>query len=92
MTGPSGLSDMYPREPRRSAYARGYTKRWAQYSRLRLRRNPLCVECQRHGRTTAATVTDHVIPHRGDMVLFWAERNMASLCKLHHDQKTAKGE
>jgi 5-methylcytosine-specific restriction protein A len=36
-----------------------------------------------------ATVVDHKIPHKGDMKLFWDRSNWQSLCKCHHDIKTA---
>jgi 5-methylcytosine-specific restriction protein A len=38
----------------------------------------------------AATVVDHVVPHRGDAALFWDEVNWAALCKRCHDAKTAR--
>ena len=34
---------------------------------------------------SAATVVDHIIPHRGDKTLFWDETNWQSLCKTCHD-------
>ena len=39
-------------------------------------------------RFTAATVVDHVIPHRGDSHLMWDESNWQALCKSCHDRKT----
>jgi len=39
--------------------------------------------------TTAATVVDHVTPHKGDKVLFWDRLNWQALCKRCHDRKTA---
>jgi 5-methylcytosine-specific restriction protein A len=50
--------------------------------------HPLCVECQKDGRVTAATVPDHVVP-------LWkggpdTEANLQSLCKEHHDEKSAQ--
>ena len=54
-------------------------------------RATLCVSCQAEGKLTAATVVDHIIPHRGDMKLFWDESNWQPLCKEHHDQKTGRG-
>ena len=53
-----------------------------------LHRHPLCVECQRNGRYIAATVVDHIQPHRGDTKLFWDESNWQPLCKACHDRKT----
>lgn len=59
-------------------------------------REPFCrvcaatypVEDPRH--RTRATVVDHVRPHRGDWALFVDPANHQSLCKHHHDQKTAR--
>jgi 5-methylcytosine-specific restriction protein A len=31
-----------------------------------------------------ASVVDHRIPHRGDMVLFWDKTNWQSMCAPHH--------
>lgn len=39
---------------------------------------------------TRATVVDHIVPHRGDWSLFVDPSNLQSLCKHHHDQKTAR--
>jgi hypothetical protein len=33
----------------------------------------------------AAVVVDHIVPHRGDMKLFWDSGNWQSLCKTCHD-------
>lgn len=32
----------------------------------------------------AATITDHVIPHRGDMVIFWDSSRWQPSCGWHH--------
>ena len=37
-----------------------------------------------------ATVADHIIPHKGNLELFWDEGNLQALCKSCHDRKTAK--
>lgn len=55
-----------------------------------LLREPFCRECAATGRRTPATVVDHVKPHRGDWALFVDETNLQSLCKHHHDRKTAR--
>lgn len=60
-----------------------------------LLREPFCRECAaryppgdpRH--RTRATVVDHIKPFRGDWALFVDPANHQSLCKHHHDQKTA---
>lgn len=55
-----------------------------------LLREPFCRECARQGVRTWATVVDHVEPHRGDWTKFIDRGNLQSLCKYHHDQKTAR--
>lgn len=60
-----------------------------------LLREPFCRECAKRyplsdpRSRTRATVVDHVRPHRGDWALFIDPANHQSLCKHHHDQKTA---
>jgi len=77
-------------QERGTAAQRGYGPRWRKVRMMFLRQHPLCVECQKAGRLTPATVVDHIIPHKGDMVLFWDESNWQALCKPCHDRKTAK--
>ena len=55
-----------------------------------LLREPFCRECADQGDRVYATVVDHVVPFRGDWALFIAPSNHQSLCKYHHDQKTAR--
>ncbi|WP_109512791.1 HNH endonuclease [Pseudomonas ovata] len=64
---------------------RGYGYKWQKAREVYLRDNPLCVYCERLGRTTAAGVVDHRIPHQGDQELFWDRSNWQSLCKPCHD-------
>lgn len=59
-------------------------KDWRVARACYLRQNPLCVMCERLGRSTAATVVDHVKPHKGNAVLFWARSNWQPLCAHHH--------
>lgn len=60
-----------------------------------LLREPWCRACAEEfpvgdpRRRTRATVADHIRPHRGDWALFIAPDNHQSLCKHHHDRKTA---
>jgi 5-methylcytosine-specific restriction protein A len=56
-------------------------KRW-------LEAHPLCVECEKEGRVSAATVPDHFVP-------LWkggpdTDSNLQSLCNAHHDEKSAQ--
>ncbi|MFZ6801939.1 HNH endonuclease [Undibacterium sp. Di24W] len=75
---------------RGSAADRGYGGRWQKARLTFLSRKPLCVECAKADRVELATIVDHVIPHKGDQDLFWDTSNWQSLCKKHHDQKTAR--
>jgi len=90
------------REPRRSASQAGYTRRWNRASTAFRARFPLCgmrpnnlapvmSECFNDARVTAAALTDHIAPHRGDDALFWDEHNWQSLCRRCHQRKTRAG-
>lgn len=76
-------------ERRPTAAQRGYDSRWRKAREGWLRVHPLCVMCEKEGRHTPATVVDHIKPHKGDKKLFWDKNNWQSLCKRHHDTKTA---
>ena len=71
---------------RLSASRRGYDHRWRIRSKHFLQRNPLCVMCEAEGKLTVASVVDHIVPHKGDPVLFNDVRNWQPLCKAHHDR------
>jgi 5-methylcytosine-specific restriction protein A len=66
--------------------SRAWRKRRAEL----LRREPLCRYCLRVGRTTEATVADHVEPHKGDPIKFLGP--IQPLCKTCHDSVKAKEE
>lgn len=59
--------------------------RWRKLRLAQLRTEPLCAMCRQEGRTTAASVCDHVVPHKGDETLFWSGP-FQSLCKPCHDR------
>lgn len=50
---------------------------------------PFCRACAARGDRVRATVVDHIQPHRGDWQRFTDPDNLQSLCKYHHDRKTA---
>jgi len=64
---------------------RGYGYKWQKARERYLLDNLLCVYCARQGRTVAASVVDHQVPHRGDQELFWDQRNWQPLCEPCHD-------
>lgn len=71
-----------------TAADKGYDTRWRKAKKKFLEANPLCVRCIQAGQLTKAVVVDHIIPHRGDMILFWDESNWQSLCIKCHNRKT----
>lgn len=75
---------------RQSAAERGYDNKWRKARASYLKHNPLCVHCLAESRTTSASVVDHIKPHKGDKKLFWDVSNWQSLCRYHHNVKTAK--
>lgn len=74
---------------RGTAKERGYTYRWRQARAAFLAEHPLCRECEKAGRLTAATVVDHIVPHKGNDTLFWERGNWQALCASCHSVKTA---
>ncbi|AGO56570.1 hypothetical protein SOD_c36120 [Serratia plymuthica 4Rx13] len=73
-----------------------YGSKWQAERLVFLRANPLCVMCQQMGRIEAATVVDHIVPHRMKEAktpeemkkaqhFFWSRKNWQGLCKPHHD-------
>ena len=61
------------------------TYRWQQHRLRQLKREPLCAMCLAQGKVTAATVADHITPHKGDYELFW-HGPLQSLCAFHHNK------
>ena len=72
-------------DKRGSSAKRGYGARWRKYRLWFLTKHPVCAVCGR-----LATVVDHIVPHKGNMDLFWDSSNHQPLCKRCHDIKTAR--
>lgn len=75
---------------RGSARERGYTPAWDKAAKGHLGHHPLCVYCTmgawgQQPRVTAATLVDHLIPHKGDQAIFWNRREWVSSCGPCHD-------
>ena len=64
---------------RPSARERGYDSKWDKERAAFLKLNPTCRMC-----SDPSTVVDHIIPHRGDLKLFWRRSNWQPLCQHHH--------
>jgi 5-methylcytosine-specific restriction endonuclease McrA len=77
-------------ERRGSRQKRGYTDRWAKYSRQFRRAHPLCADpFQVHGELGAFTeVTDHIVPPWAGGS-FWHPGNHQPLCQSCNKRKAA---
>jgi 5-methylcytosine-specific restriction protein A len=77
---------VYDRERRDNRPWRGWYKlaAWLRRREHQLREKPLCERCAREGIVTAATVANHIEPHRGDWGKFINGR-LESTCKPCHD-------
>jgi 5-methylcytosine-specific restriction enzyme A len=62
-----------------------YGSKWRKARFEYLQSNALCVYCNRSGFVVAATVVDHIQPHKTDLKLFWRRSNWQALCKPCHD-------
>ena len=62
-----------------------YNRRWSKERGRFLQDNPLCAYCMEQGKIKPANVVDHIVPHKGDMDLFWDKANWQPLCKRCHD-------
>jgi len=87
-------------QQRRAVHDSIYDYRWRQYSKGWLRQHPLCGDrlngvstqhsyCAQQGYVVAASVTDHIEPHKGDLAKFLDPENHQSLCAPCHNRKTA---
>jgi len=57
---------------------------WRRRRKQQLAQQPFCAICLAQGRSTAACVVDHVIPHRGDRTAFKLGQ-LQSLCESCHN-------
>lgn len=68
------------------------SKQWYRLRWYQLEQQPTCTLCKQLGRTTAATVVDHIKPHRGDLELFYDPSNLQALCAPCHDRHKQRQE
>ena len=59
--------------------------RWRRESKEFLKKYPCCFICGKPSK-----ITDHIIPHRGDVTLFWDQSNWQPMCWSCHSRKTFK--
>ena len=62
-----------------TAGQRGYNYEWQRYRAQYLVEHPVCV-MRGEGCTLAASVVDHITPHRGNAALFHDHTNHQALC------------
>jgi 5-methylcytosine-specific restriction enzyme A len=89
--------------PRRPSQARSSTtqherlygsRRWRIASE-RFRASPegaLCRPCRARGKLVPSAAVDHIVPHAGDLELFWSEANWQGICASCHSSKTRSDE
>lgn len=70
---------------RGSARDRGYDTRWDKARRGYLLAHPVCEYCRLEGRISAATLVDHLYPHRRFEGVFWCAEWWVASCKPCHD-------
>ena len=85
------------REYLRSEEAKEYRKlydlrAWRKLRRLVLTEDPLCAMCAAIDRVTVADVVDHIVPHKGDLTLFFARENLQPLCDTCHSKHKQREE
>ena len=66
---------------------RGYGARHRRWRKMVLRRDPVCVMCEQDGRTTAATVADHIKPINHGGARFDLSNGMALCASCHSGRK-----
>jgi 5-methylcytosine-specific restriction protein A len=68
-----------------------YNAAWLKRRRLQLARQPLCELCLGEGLAVPARVVHHVVPHRGDALVFRTSP-LQSLCEWHHNAHAREDE
>ena len=66
------------------------SRHWRARRKQQLKRHPLCEECLKQNRVTAASEVHHTVKHHGDITLFRLNP-IESLCGLCHRQRDGRG-
>ena len=77
------------RDNRENSSQRGYDGLWQRFRVAYLRQHPLCVHCERDGRTTLANEVHHIkaLSQGGERL---DPDNVESLCKSCHSKQTGR--
>lgn len=78
--------------PRLSAQERGYDGRWQRVRAQYIAAHPLCMDCEKQGRTTPAVDVHHIEKISDAPERRLDAANLMALCRACHNQRTAKGE
>lgn len=85
-----------PKQSGRAYRAPGYdTVRWRKERVSYLKEYPLCVECMKEDKVSAAVILDHrvniaSVPIADREEKFWDKSNWQGLCKPCHNSKSGK--
>jgi 5-methylcytosine-specific restriction protein A len=79
------IADKAADTKRLSSRERGYDSKWDKASKTFVKNHPICMICG----IRPSAVTDHIVPHKGDMKLFWNKSNWQAACEHCHNAKTA---
>jgi 5-methylcytosine-specific restriction protein A len=63
------------------------TQRWKNLRRVKRQANPLCESCKDQGKIKLMVLVDHIKPVRDGGAMF-DPKNLQSLCRECHDEKT----
>lgn len=86
----SGYCDKHKQDARQwdknraSFRERGYDSRWDKVRALKIKQNPLCEECLKHGIVSPAEIVHHIKPVDEYPELLLDMENLVSLCRQCH--------
>lgn len=94
---PDSYCDQHKKQARKREYRgntyrgntteRGYGHDWQKLRARKIRANPLCEECEKHGRVRVAQDVDHIVPFTSvndPLRLDW--NNLRCLCRPCHNK------
>lgn len=75
-----------------SLYRLYRTVAWRRLREALTQQNPWCAECLKKNINNPWDELDHIVPHRGNLDLFWDRDNLQGLCRTCHANKTWREE
>ena len=77
---------LFTKRGKSSEYHRLYeSAEWRKRRAAFLKKYPTCFICGK-----PATIADHIVPHRGDLNLFYDDSNLQPMCQSCHSRKTMR--